>query len=219
MTHNYTLHSPTRVECLCCYLSQSFTFRSKSDQVVCEHCLHHQGSNSARANQRNQDHLGMWLARSADERAERAEEVRRLNADVDRRNKDIAALRIELEGFKAALQSELKQRPLADVQSWLESAAVDAATTERDIAYRSRDHVMRCLWELDRLHHEKEGQPNQCSCGSTAAQCREFQALSAVTESLYRWETRQLGRLRDNLPHGLPRHHPDVSRSEFHSAG
>jgi hypothetical protein len=208
--HSYKLYYPVDAECLCCHVIMQFTFRSRSDQVVCASCQRHQGTSAAKLIQRDQDHIGLWRSELGLEKEARAEHVQRLNNTIARRDADIVELRESLSDARGAIKTELKNRPVATVMAWIESENIAEALNLRDAAYRSRDHALSVIWHIDRLHHDHDEKDNHCSCGKGASKCKEHEALERIVEALDRWEESQIDRLKRDLEHGLPRDHPEV---------
>lgn len=96
------------------------------------------------------------------------------------------------------------------MRAWFDSNAITAANVQVQRSYKSRNHALRALWDVDRLHHDDEKRHGCCTCGEKDEACPEWSALEPVRDMLYRWEEKELGRLEDGLDHGLPRNHPRV---------
>lgn len=169
--------------CPCCKLGRV------GRSPVCPACELHQGSTGIKLQRRDADHVAAWKA-ERDTRKRRADQTIAL-----------------LEEKVAAAQHELEQRPVNVVHENLDKEVVEEAESNRDAAYRSRDAAMAALCKVRLLHHESD--PGQCSCGSRYARCRTAQAVDEC-RSLESWESKQITRLRRNLPHYLPDNHPAV---------
>ena len=209
MTHSHPLHRPIDVECQCCRLVTRFEFGSWSDLVVCKGCKRHYGELKHQLWQANLDHLGMWKSELTVMREEHAAEIARLKAKIVRAEAELRQMRLELTDAQHAIETQLRDGPLATVEAWWNSLVIAEANDKRDAAYRSRDHAVRVLWHLDKLHHDG-GQPNHCSCGKTTSKCKEWQLMDEHRSFLYSWERKQIERLEDDLDHGLPDDHPEV---------
>lgn len=203
--HTYELHREVHVPCHCCRVVVDFVFKSTSDHVICKACQRHQGDTTAKALQRDRDHVGLWssevqlLREEFDADRMRAREATR---ELERR---LRQTQLENESLKKTLERGFEGAAPADVERILIDQAVREAHEERDIAYSSRDHVYRSLWAVDDLHHDQEV-PEHCSCGSRG--CPVLKALQPVQSSLYAWENKQITRAQNHRPHGLPRQHP-----------
>jgi hypothetical protein len=192
---------------------QNFVFKSAHDHVLCERCLEHQGSSAPIAARRDREHVKLWEAVFAVVTEQHSQRVQQLRAEAAQRDQDMTALRETVSDLRGALQADIEQRPVATVQAWFDSVRVREAEDKREAAYRSRDFAMSHIWSLDRLHHTDDRNEEMCSCGKECKRCREWSILDRMTISLDRWETQQLERLRDDLPHGLPDEHPEVLKS------
>lgn len=210
--HGYKLHYPVDAECLCCHVVMRFTFKSNSDQVICTSCQRHQGSTVPKLAQRDKDHVNLWRSELALAAEAHAERMAGLIAKLRTRDEEIGTIQTQLLDARHAIETELLEGPIASLQGWWDSIQIEEAHTARDQAYRSRDHALRTMWRLDKLHHDGS-QPNHCSCGKTTGKCQEWQALTDNREFLYRWESKQIERLKLDQEHGLPDDHPEVLRT------
>lgn len=80
-----------------------------------------------------------------------------------------------------------------------------SSLTLRQGPYPDRRRIMGAVFRIDELHHEVG---DRCSCEKRLADCEEFAALNFIRETYYAWENRQIGRLNEGKPHGLPFDHP-----------
>jgi hypothetical protein len=180
---------------------------SQSDQTVCRPCQRHgQDEAHIRVSHRNwwRDFADATRAAHDAEAARWREAADQLEAKIVERDKRIAEMRlVALRGYE--------QTPLGGIRAWLQEGIVLDAESKMRGAYRARDKVMGTIWRLDRLHHEGKD-VDSCSCGKRSQQCREFQALAPMVETLERWESKQVEFLRRELPHFLPNEHPEVAK-------
>jgi hypothetical protein len=163
-----------------------------------------------KANQRNTDHIGLWRSELAIINENHADKATRLQNVIEQRDRELARQRTEIEDLQAVVRAGVENAPLAAVEQWFASEQVAAATTQRDSAYRSRDHAYRALWAADRVHHEDESRDGYCSCSKRTDRCKELGALAPAVNALLKWENNQIERLRSGLPDGLPNEHPEV---------
>lgn len=192
---------------------QTFVFLSAHDHVLCERCLEHQGSTATIAARRDREHIKLWEAVFATVTEAHSARVTEFRQKAREQEETIAALRGQVLDLQGAIKAGFDQRPVASVQAWMDSIQVADAEDKRDASYRSRDYAMRHIWALDRLHHRDERREDQCSCGRAVSKCHELAVLDDIADNLYRWEQRQLERLRADQPHGLPDEHPEVLRT------
>lgn len=197
-------------------MGRDFTFTSPYAQVVCPACVRHQGSTTAKAIQRDTDHVALWhseLAIAVDDHTTReaafAAQLAAVRAD---HAKQVQQLRVEINDLQAVLRTGLDGAPPPTVERWWVSEQLADADESARHAYRSRDHAYRTLWFVVRLHHDDDNRDRHCSCGKRTAQCHEFKAIANIVPTLRRWEEKQIERLRDDLDHGLPDEHPEVLR-------
>jgi len=186
-----TLHSEVVMPCGCCGIPSKFTFRSQSDQIVCERCQKH----GADRDKRNQLHVGWWQQREADFRSRIAE----LEQSVVEQHHRLEEIKTQIVARYFADTPELRR--------WLQDALVDDAEKQRNSAFRHRDRAMRILWILTRDH-----QPNEtgkaCVCGQKG--CEVFRTVGEDGyEGLAIWEQRQVARARDGKSNALPPRHRD----------
>ena len=210
--HSYPLHRRVEAECVCCHLISRFEFGSKSDFVICKGCIRHTGELKHQLQQRDIDHLNLWRSELALAAQGHAEAIAQLKAAVAEREEELRSLRLQLVDARHAIETELRARPMASLQGWWDSIQIGEANDARDRSYRSRDHALRALWRLDKLHHDGST-PNHCSCGKTTGKCSEWKVIEDDREFLYRWESKQIERLQADQDHGLPDEHPEVMRT------
>ena len=208
--HNRPLHQPVAVECLCCRVRQEFIFTSTSDQVVCKGCLRHQGDTTAKAKQRDFDHVSLWQSELLLAKEVHAREVAGLRSIIAQRDQELTKRQIEINDLRRVVSVGLETAPLPSVERWWANEQVAAAMKQRDDAYRSRGHAYRALWAVDRLHHDDSTRDGYCACGKRSSKCRELEVVASTADSLTKWETRQIDRLRRDLPDELPDTHPEV---------
>jgi hypothetical protein len=197
--HHHPLFEYVDTACLCCRRPVWFYFTSASDQVVCPGCTKHQGSSPSREKQRHTEDVALWRDDVAEIREQHAQEV--------------ASLTERIKELEARLAEEIAKRPTQVVEQWIGEAEVRDAEEQRNAAYRSRDGAMSAICALALIHREVEN--HECRCGKRVAKCREAQIVEEVVESLDRWETKQIQRLRSDLPHWLPPNHPEVIRPRY----
>lgn len=208
--HSYALYYPVDAECLCCHIVSEFYFYSEHDLVVCKGCHRHQGATVDKLRQRDEDHVAFWKSelgvKAEDFRQDRA----RAFALVRERDAKISELTDVVNALREQLKADLRNGPEEAVRAWFDGERIAAAKAEVDKSYRSRAHVLRVLWALDQLHHDDEKFEGRCSCGEETVQCSEWQAIYRARESLYRWEAKQVDRVRQGFDQELPRDHPEV---------
>lgn len=201
--HKHQLHSPVRVECLCCKLEQKFIFKSNSDPVVCGGCVRHQGDTLQKAKLRDSDHVKMWSAGFSIAQQDHSDQIALLEARIEKANEILRDERKTVEDLRYTLKNELTMRP-ESVQKWIDDERVTEANAKRDAAYRSRDFAMANIWMVNKIHRSDLKNDGRCTCGKSTRSCREWQALSAIEGHLYKWERKQEDRRQQGLPHALP---------------
>ena len=117
-------------------------------------------------------------------------------------------MRLELTDAQHAIETRLRDGPLATVEVWWNSLVIAEANDKRDAAYRSRDHAVRVLCTSQVPSRRRPA--NHCSCGKTTSKCKEWQLMDEHRSFLYSWERKQIERLEDDLDHGLPDGQPEV---------
>ncbi|MFF0492583.1 hypothetical protein ACFYTQ_26435 [Nocardia sp. NPDC004068] len=179
--HNHALHRRLLVACDCCRIKEYFEFKSHTDLIICERCIGHQGDSPARIKQRAYDHEKYLLAKWKEEKAERLEQVTALTEQVD--------------GLLDVLENRFDSDHdySESFWAWLGDELAERAEREKEAAYRSKDHVMSVLMQINDLHRARPGS-ERCSCGKV--KCREFQALERVQPSLGKWLEEQERRSR-----------------------
>lgn len=208
--HDYPLFHLVSAECACCHVAYDYTFTSRSDQVVCKGCRRHQGDTTAKLKQRDRDHVGLWRSELGLANEQSKRRLEQQQAVITAYRTEIDQLRGFVDELRETLQNELRGAPDDRVLQWFAGVEVQEAHSQRDAAYRSRDHAFRALWAADRIHHHDRTRDERCSCGRAAAACRELAAIEDAGESLDRWERAQIARLEQGRDHGLPRDHPRV---------
>jgi hypothetical protein len=188
------------------------TFRSNSDHLICRGCQRHQGATRHSLELRDRDHLDLWQSALKVEQEDRVEERHAAQLAAEQQNQRLAQLSAEVLDLQGAVKDGLKAQPVASVERWLQNEAVSAATAERDRSYRSRDHALSVLLQLDWLHREHDERDGFCSCGKRATQCKEWQIIEEIRPFLHTWEERQVERARQGLDHGLSVDHPEARR-------
>lgn len=209
MGHSHALHVEVEAECECCGLGCWFTFRDRSDSVVCGGCQRHYGSELKKLQLRDQDHKSVWISelRVRDEKIR--EELVAASGRYEALEAETGKVRAENDQLRSALATGFSNAMPADVERILQDDEVQTSLEQRNAAYRSRDHAYRSIWKLDQLHHASTRAPEDCSCGRRATSCREYQALEVVREALNQWEKAQIERAQHGRQNGLPREHPD----------
>lgn len=218
--HSYPLHGYVTAECECCKIPCEMWFTSASDPLICKGCRNHLGDSPTRCAQRNRQHAGLYRSelqlsqqgREADRRSHTAEMQKledRHTQKIVQMEAELTEQRVELSDLRAVIRSgELNPA----VEKWLADQEVRDALDRRDRAYRSRDFAFAALWGMAKLHRYDEHDEHLCICGRKASKCRELQAIAPELAALDDWEDKQIERLRDDLEHGLPREHPEVTR-------
>lgn len=210
VVHNYRLWEAVDAECACCQVVTRFVFKSSSDQVICKGCVRHQGDAPNKLRQRDYDHVQLWRSEVGLINQAHDAVVAELRAKLAERSQTIEILNTKVAEQRELLKAELRRAPEATVRAWFDSEAITAANAEVQKSYRSRNHALRAMWDVDRIHHVDEKRDGYCTCGEKDEVCPEWRALDPVRDMLYRWEEKELRRLEDGLDHGLPHHHPRV---------
>lgn len=208
MAHDNPLHVDLLTQCWCCQALQPFKFTSPTDQVVCSFCVRHLGSD--RAEKRDQDHLKMWVETLVDERDANRSAVEKLNAVLAQNDQELADLRAQVADLTNIVAGEFDRTPSGSVRSLLENDIVKRAEKKSALEQRRNDRAMVAIWRVNLLHREGEREALTCVCGASVARCDAWKAIEPVRQSLYDWETKNLGLLRQGLRHALPDDHPDV---------
>jgi hypothetical protein len=199
------------VPCACCCVVTTFVFGSRHDQVVCRGCERHQGDTVAKLRQRDYDHVQLWKSEVALINEAQSDAVAALTVKMAERDHAIEVLNTKVEEQRELLKAELRKAPEATARAWFDSEAIRRANEEVQRSYRSRNHALRAMWDVDRIHRGGEKRDDYCTCGEKAEGCCAVStALDPVRDMLYRWEDKELERLEAGLDHGLPRHHPRV---------
>lgn len=201
------LHVSVEIPCRCCGLRDTFTLRSQSDQVVCDRCQRH-GQDEKR---RIELHRNWWIEHERELLAKHEAESIGWRAAADELERKITERDRRLEDMRLVALRGYESTPLGGIKAWLQEGIVLNAESKMHGAYRSRDRVMRTIWQLDQLHHESKVQ-GVCSCGKRIDQCREFGVLAPLIDFLDKWEAKQLDLLQRGLPHNLPHEHPEVMK-------
>lgn len=117
-----------------------------------------------------------------------------------------AAIR-QAEEATAAAHRELAERPVQEVERYLDHDVLEGAKREAQRAFQSRQRAWGALCEIGLRHRETPG--GRCRCGLRWSDCATAEVVGAFPH-LERWERQQARRLVDDLPHGLPASHPAV---------
>ena len=205
--HSHQLHQDVVVACECCRLNQPFRLTSKHDQVICKACVRHVGNSSQKTEQRNSDHLGLWLSELTLLIDVRDGLRSRLSREQAAARQEQLRMQGEIDQLTEAITQGLSDASPADVRQLMTQQVVRDAEEARDTAYRSRDRVYQLLWRLDEKHRPDEREQS-CVCGQ-----RPCSVLDVIgdddRQDLYAWERRNVDRSKKGYPHGLPRDHPD----------
>lgn len=203
--HHHTLYRDVKVTCECCRIDAMFYFKSASDLVICKSCQRHYGSERRKLELRDEDHRNLWASELRLRAENHAATIEHLHDTIKQQRDELAALRLENDGLRTTVIDGFDRAAPADVQRILIDREVREAGDERDSAYRSRDHAMRVLWQVNEIHHPDTR--GGCSC--RVPSCRTNDLVDAARNGLYSWEKRQIERARAGRAHGLPREHPD----------
>jgi hypothetical protein len=177
-------------------------------QQVCDLCKAHHGRDLQRVIAL---HRLWWHQYTTQAVANHRDRVRGLRSQVEQLSSDLADREWKLTELTDVVERDYESAPLGPLQSWLSTEIVKAAEARTATAYRSRDRHMATLWRLDNRHRDGK-QAGTCACGQPAAKCRDRELLDASRDDLYRWENRELERLKDGKRHGLPDEHPEVRK-------
>lgn len=90
---------------------------------------------------------------------------------------------------------------------YLDLDALQAAPTEAERAFRSRETAWQALVEVRLLHREEEGGGAAVGCGWIG--CNIARVVDRYP-ALQKWEEEQVARLRRGQTHALPDAHPTV---------
>ena len=185
--------------CRCCFISSIPAGFSHTQRpvMVCDDCASHYGNldKTSLAHERMMERL----------RDSHAVAMERLDGRRQVLVTQLAESKEQVEKLTATIVSDYKERLIGDVQSVVEQAVVNEASKRADSAAKGRDRVMGAVFRIDELHHE-DG--DRCSCGNRLTDCKEFSALNFIRDTYYRWENRQIERLKEGKPHGLSFDHP-----------
>ncbi|MEX1078545.1 MAG: hypothetical protein WED09_05505 [Homoserinimonas sp.] len=185
--------------CRCCFISTIPPGFSHTQRpvMVCGECEPHFGNpdKTALAHEKMMERL----------RASHAGAMERLDGRRQTLEHQLGEAQRQIQRLTETIVSDYRQRPIGDVQNVVEQAVVSDASRRADSAAKARDRVMGAVFRIDELHHE-EGE--SCSCGKRVTECKEFVALGFIRDTYYRWENRQIDRLNEGKPHGLPLDHP-----------
>lgn len=155
----------------------------RADGTACADCLPHLGF-SLRS---DREHLQLWQALTERQSREHAQEA--------------SALRTRI----TELEQELRSRPERLVDRHVDLNELQAARSEADRAFRSREMAWQALVEIRLLHREEDD--GQCRCGLRLDRCRVAQIVDRYP-ALQRWEKEQIERVRRGEAHALPDGHP-----------
>jgi PAS domain-containing protein len=209
MPHEHPLHTDVVVQCWCCRSLQPFRFRAASDPVVCAHCTGHLGPE--KAEQRDTDHVALWLGLWSEEHDARLAAASRSVAAADAAATRIAQLETQLEDLMARVADGFASAPDAAVREHLQSEIVRRAERNTELVRRLSDRLSVELWRLDVLHHDDPSKPGFCSCGRPLAQCPESRILDGERRAIRDWEARNLALKAQGKRHALPDDHPGLS--------
>jgi hypothetical protein len=210
MAHSYPLYTDVMAQCFCCQSLQPFHFTSATDQVVCGFCRKHLGSD--KAERRDADHVALWVALFAAERAARQNAAATAKGAADERDREIAKLSTSVGELTASIADEFTSTPDGAVRDILQTEIVRRAERNTVLADRHIDRLMGAIWRINVLHHDDDKRAGRCSCGRPTAECPEGLVIDAERPSLASWENRNVALLREGKRHGLPGEHPEVAK-------
>lgn len=199
--------SGPQVRCPCCQIP-CIPRSEVARRRVCPGCELHQGNTGMKLDRKNHDHVAAWVNfydTSVD--AER-DALTKSTETIDRQRAEIVSLSQKLEDAKYALMSGTAT---TSVVNWIETERVREADQRADSAYRSRDRLAALLWTLDDLHNDADDD-GMCTCGVQTHKCAIWESIADERQFLYRWETGQVERIKQGLPHSLPPEHPEVAK-------
>jgi hypothetical protein len=161
--------------------------RAFGSDGCCHPCQEHKGFAQAA----DRDHRRWWRVRLDDQQRLAEEERSRLLARVSE--------------VQAELDKERLTRPERLVEKWINQDEIDAAQSEAQRAFRSREMAFQQLSLVRLLHRESVG--GRCRCGTPLAKCQTFALLDGYP-ALMAWEREQLRRYGARVEHALPLDHP-----------
>ena len=209
MAHSYPLYVNVLAQCFCCQSLQPFLFTSATDQVVCTHCLRHLGAE--KAEQRDTDHIKLWLGQFAAQQETLAELTATTTATIAERDAEIAALTAQVADLTGIVAGRFDRGPDAGLRGLLETEVLKRAERKAELGQRRTDAAMAVLWQIDRLHRVTPTDPQRCGCGKSVAACPETRALGPVRQALADWEAKNLKLHAAGQRHALPAGHPALA--------
>ena len=177
--------------CTCCKrpwtvcVGESRRFSPQSRQLTCPPC-HGHGPNAIES---DRVHKELW-------RLLGEKQAREHRAEVDQLREQIAQL-----------EQKLADRPVKEVQRFMDADELREYKDEADRAFRSRENAWQALCEIRLIH--REGEPGRCRCGTQLHRCPIAEIVDRYP-GLAKWEEEQIRRLRSGNRHMLPDRHPAV---------
>lgn len=113
----------------------------------------------------------------------------------------------QLRELIAQLEQKLAERPVKEVQRFMDADELRGYKEEADRAFRSRENAWQALCEIRLLH--RQGEPGRCRCGLQLQRCPIAEIVDRYP-GLAKWEKEQIHRLRSGNWHRLPDRHPAV---------
>jgi hypothetical protein len=208
VAHSYPLYANVLAQCFCCRSLQPFHFTSATDQVVCTHCLRHLGAE--KAEQRDADHIQLWLGQFAAEQRTLQELETTSTAAIAARDAEIAALAAQVADLTGIVAGRFDRGPDAGLRGLLETEVLKRAERKAELGQRRTDAAMAALWQIDRLHGAAATDPQHCGCGRSPATCPEARALGPMRQALVDWEAKNRKLHATGQRHALPAGHPDL---------
>jgi hypothetical protein len=135
------------------------------------------------------------------------EAATRVDENREQTIRDLVAKRDEL---VKAIATGLADTLTPQLESLIESATYRELQERADSAYFVRDRAMAAVWRVSMIHHL--ALDGTCSCKKPLTACTEYTALEFFWDSFDRWQGRQVERLREGKPHGLPLDHPESQK-------
>ena len=209
MAHSYPLYANVLAQCFCCQSLQPFHFTSATDQVVCTHCLRHLGPE--RAEQRDTDHITLWLGQFAAQQETLQELTTTTTATIADRDAEIAALTARVAELTGIVAGRFDRGPDAGLRGLLETEVLKRAERRAELGQRRTDAAMAVLWQVEQLHRVTPADPQRCGCGKSVAACPETRALGPVRQALGEWEAKNLKLHAAGQRHALPAGHPALA--------
>jgi hypothetical protein len=209
VAHSYPLYVNVLAQCFCCQSLQPFHFTSATDQVVCTLCLRHLGAE--KAEQRDADHIKLWLGQFAAQQETLQELTASTTAALAERDTEITALAAQVADLTGIVAGRFDRGPDAGLRALLETDVLRRAERKAELGQRRTDTAMAVLWQIDQLHRVKPTDPQHCGCGRSAATCPEGRALGPVRQALGDWEARNVKLHVAGQRHALPAGHPDLA--------